>query len=464
MMFQRKRDPLTDAMGWWSRETPLTVSDMLRNTMIMGMTGSGKTSGSGLMVAHAAVGYPGSSGLWLASKPEDKALVTSLFERHGRSEDLIVIEPGGKKTCNLMEYERSKGADTRDLTQFCMTMKETIDKRTGSHRDPFWINQNERMIFNAIEICQYSGHIDPWQLQLVINDHASSPEMLVDDEWKNGDHYRALAVAYNAEKTKIQEHDFKLAWQYWTREVPAMNDRTLTSILAGVLQLLHVWNTGVVRHSLADETNFSPADLEKGRWLFVNAPVVAGDSTSTFFNAAIKFVVQRHALRRHAVSTSPLIAIYSDEYPKICNSYDTAFLAECRSHKACMVVLMQSLPGLVEAMNDDKHAAQALLANTFNKCFHLLGDADSAEYASSLLGNYLETEVGGGEEGNKSPGERLLGRSSYHMNYSRRWNPILQSSKLLGGLRTGGAPHYAVDGILIRGGDYEYVTFQQERR
>ena len=71
-MFRRKADPLDAVLDYWATNDPLTIRDILRSACIFGQTGSGKSSGSGLMLARALVNYPNSGGLILASKPEDK--------------------------------------------------------------------------------------------------------------------------------------------------------------------------------------------------------------------------------------------------------------------------------------------------------------------------------------------------------------------------------------------------------
>ncbi len=66
------RDPLDEVLGHFDRDLPLPIRDMLRSACVFGQTGSGKSSGSGLMLANAVIRHRNSGGLILASKPEDK--------------------------------------------------------------------------------------------------------------------------------------------------------------------------------------------------------------------------------------------------------------------------------------------------------------------------------------------------------------------------------------------------------
>jgi len=480
-MLKRKwGDPLDHVVAYWAKNDPLTVRDLLRSVAIYGQTGSGKSSSSGLMLAQAIVNYGNSGGLILASKPEDREWWERRFAIAGRSDDLYVMEPRGTKRCNVLDHEMKKGADTSDLTQYLMTMQETVNRAQGNtSREPFWADQNRRMIHNAIEIISLArGTVSPWDLQTYVAAAPANPavfgsiESITDEATKKaaeafqkGIHYQALGAAWTIahQRGGIAKHDYLLAKEYWMREIPGLNDRTKSSIMAGVLGLLHVFNTGVVHDQLCTETNVSPDDMENRKWILVNWPIVAGDASSTFVNAAMKFLTQRHIMRRKAGPNDPILGIYCDEFPKVANSYDTAFLAECRSHKGYMITLAQSVPGMVEAMGGKYENASALLCNQYNKVFHTLGEAQTAEFASSLLGNRLETMMGGSQPAGGTLGEQLFGRSNHSASFSSSYQPVLQPAALMGGMRCGGPKaNYLVDGWLIREGTYRQVAFSQK--
>lgn len=454
---------LNEVLFYWGKDDPCRVEDMLRSGCAFGQTGSGKSSGVGRAVARALVGYANSAGLIIGSKPEDKEWWQEIFAEARRQGDLLIIEPGGHR-CNVLDYEMKRGADTRDLTQFLMTIAETVNGHTsGGTRDPFWIEQQRRQIFNAIEVVKTgTGKLDPWDLHLFLDGAAVNGEELNSDTWKAGFHYKTLQAAYANATSEISQHDNRLARQYFCSELVRMNDRTRSSIAAGVMGLLHLLNTGISRYLISTETTVSPAVMEDRKWVMVNMPIVAGDATSTVVNAAIKLAWQREILKRKVGPGDPIVGIYCDEFPKVANSYDTAFLAECRSHRGFMFTLAQSLPGLIEALGGDKHAAAALLCNQYLKIFHLIGDAETADFASSLLGLQRETIIGGSEQPGRTVADELFGQSALAASFNESYQPVLQPAALLGGLRTGGKSHRnTVDGILIRQGTYRYVTFTQ---
>ena len=280
--------------------------------------------------------------------------------------------------------------------------------------------------------------------------------------FRDGCHYRWLMEAYAKPKTPIATHDFKTALQYWLGKSPGLDHRTKSNIDAGVSGILHTYNTGIVRDLLATETTISPEVMEQRKWALVNMPIVAGDAESTFVNAALKYITQRHILRRKAKETDPIIGIWSDEFPKVANDYDAAALAEIRSHKGFMVTLAQSMPGMIAALGGDKNNASALLCNQYVKIFHMLGEAETAEFASSLLGKERQITINGSEGSGKSYGDELFGESAFTSSFNEGWAPVLQPAAFLGNMRTGGkSSNYMVDAILIRGGTYRFVEFSQ---
>src|SRR5689334_3659814 len=112
------RDSLDDQLFKWPDKTLFTVRDMLRSVEVKGITGSGKTSGSGNTILNAIVKHPRSTVLIIAQKPEDRDNAVEIFARHGKKDKLIIIEEGGAHRCNFFDDELKSGADTRGMTEF----------------------------------------------------------------------------------------------------------------------------------------------------------------------------------------------------------------------------------------------------------------------------------------------------------------------------------------------------------
>ncbi|HZU34730.1 MAG TPA: TraM recognition domain-containing protein, partial [Gemmataceae bacterium] len=280
----------------------------------------------------------------------------------------------------------------------------------------------------------------------------TSPEQLRSPEWLAGFHNQILKRAFEAPKTSaVEQADCEQFLEYWLGEMVALNDRTRSSITTQALGILHVLCSGVVRAALSQGTNVTPAVLDQGKWLLIDMPVSRYGASGALVNAAWKLMVQRHILRRHAGRDSGITVIWVDEFQNHLNSFDAKFLAECRSHYGCMVVLTQSLHSYFAALKGGhaaEHQANALLTNFAHRIFCSLGDAKSAEWASGLLGKRLETMIGGSMAPEESVWDTMMGRTKFTGSFSQQYQPVLQPNVFMHHLRTGGDG--IADAIIIR--------------
>lgn len=400
---------------------------------------------------------PRIGGLILASKPEDREFWQRIFAQAGRKSDLLIFGPDQPHRFNGLDFIRS-GGDTRDITHGIMVVGESLDRdsSTGRQSDPFWVKQNERMIYNAVEIVRQAiGNVTAPLLQRFINGAAQSPAALATPEWQAGFHNQCLKAAYGKRNADIQKHDYDLAAEYWLKEYPTMNDRTRSSILAGVMGILHVFCTGIVRELISTTTNISPVVMGEGKWVLVDMPVSKNGVGTAFIMAMWKYLTQRYILKRHATEETPVCVIWCDEAQNVVNSFDPTYLAECRSHRGCMVYLTQSTHSYYSRIHGQsgEHETDALLTNFFTKIFHAVGDDKTAAYASSLIGRRLTTHIGGSMAPVDTYDELFGGQSKYTASFSQQVENILENREFMQNLRTGGeANGLMVDGIVVRSG------------
>ena len=444
----------------WTLRDPFSVRDLLNGGVnILGRVGSGKTSSSGRLLASQIVRYPRSGGLILAAKPEDLAMWKEIFATAGRSDDLRVFSPTEPLRFNFLDYEMRHGGHTRNITKCIRTIGESLrsnDSGSGGDQEIFWQQQQERMIYNAVEIVKHAtGKVSAPDLQRFIVNAAQNQEQLTSDSWRTGFHCQSLEAAHNATKTPIESHDVALATDYWLGELPVMADKTRSSILASVMGLLHVFNTGVVRELVSGATNITPDDMFHGTWVLVNmSPAEFGD-LGNFVCAGWKFLTQCRVLRREAQPTDCINVIWADEAQQFVNSYDAHYLAQCRSHLGCMVFLSQSLPGYYAALKGEsgKHKTQSLLANFTHTILHAV-DAETAEWAARKLGKRRESLFGGSSAPTGDVFDDLFGRNHFTGSFSEHYENVVQENVFMNGLRTGGkANGLACDAIVIKSGE-----------
>ncbi|HEX4132935.1 MAG TPA: TraM recognition domain-containing protein [Pirellulales bacterium] len=455
-------DPLDHPLFYWTARDHFTVRHLLDGGILnLGRTGSAKTSSSMKQLGRAVVGYRNSGGLICAAKPmEDLALWRSIFAEQGRSDDLLVFSPEANLRCNFLDCIRKQGGDSRDITSFLMTIGETlrsVDKHSGSANSEFFRMQEEVMIQFAVDAVRLArGRVTAPDLQKFITDAAQTPAQINDPQWRKGFHVDCLRAAHAAAKSELEEADFPFLMDYWLGLYPKMDGRMRSGIETGVLGTLHVFNSGVVRKLVSSETNVSPEDMEQRRFVFSDTPAAKMGDSGKLIGAGWKLLTQRHVLRKKAPAGAPINVIWCDEAQQLVNSFDSDYLAQCRSHLGCMVCISQSLHSFYAAMPGEtgKHKAQALLSNFGHRIFHAAGDIETAEWPSKLIGRKLETFISGSMQPCRDIFDLAMGFTDFTGSFSMHYEPVLQPHVFINGLRTGGPGNrFIADAIVIRSGE-----------
>jgi type IV secretory pathway TraG/TraD family ATPase VirD4 len=452
---------LDKPLFWWttSKTDPCTLRDLLNSVQIFGRTGSGKTSSSGKAIAKALLNIKGSGGLVHAAKVDDVDMWRELARKAGREDDLCIFGPKHPWKFNLVDYEmKHGGGHTRNIVKILTTIGETLHNREDGARntDPFWQENNERLLFTAVEILkQATGKVDAPELQRFISGAAMSEAQRNDPAWKDGFHAKLLIEGDKKGKTDIERHDWELAAQYWLQEFPTMADKTRSSILTGVMGILHTMNVGVVRRLFSTETNITPDALFEGKWILVNAPPATEGDVGSFVNGAVKIMVQRAILRRRVTDATAPVFIFADEFHQFVNSFDAHYLAMCRSHRGAMICLSQSLASYYAAFKGEsgKHKAQALLANFVTKVFHAV-DAETAKWSSEMCGRARQTYFGGSTQAPEHAYDELMMEGGkYSGSFSEHMDNIIEPGAFINGLRTGGPENDLIcDAYIVRSG------------
>jgi len=460
----RRGDDLDRVLFRWSARDSYTARDLLSGgLLVLGFTGSGKTSSSGRQIGKALVHDPNTFGVILAAKPEDTPMWTRLFAETGQSHRLLVFdgEPEGRLRFNFLEEAGRYGDSTRDITQCITTIGQTLrtnNQRGSGQNENFFAAQEERTFHHAVEVLKLArGVVTSSDLQQFITTAAQSVEEINDPNWRASFHSQCLEAAFNAPKTPQGQHDFRQATDFWCSEFPRWADRTRSSILAGVFGTLFVFNSGLVHERVSTTTNFSFEEMRRKRqWLLVNTPPCVYGDNGLFIGTGFKYLMQRYVLRLAARPGDPIHVCWVDEAGQWSNEFDATYIAQSRSHRGCLVYLAQSIHSFHSAMKGEsgKHETLALLAQFSHRIFHALGDVESAEWASGTLGRRPETFLGGSTQPSAGMFDELMGHSQFTSSFSTQYEPVLQPRVFLTDLtRTGGpANHFLCDSILLRPG------------
>ena len=463
-IIKARRDPLDTVLYRWDKKNALSVRGLVAGGIhAFGQTSSGKTS-SMQFIAKAILKFANSSVLVLCGKKGEAEDWLRYCEETGRSGDVIrfgIDEAAAR--FNMIDYELKREGEgagqVSSVVRFLMELRSVIFRQpegTGGE-SMFWRKQEERELTHAVTVLKIAGReITPQAIHDVVMTAPNKPSDLLCPQWSEGACNQVLREAHYATKTPIEEHDFKLAQDYFTLEWPNMAPETRASVLVGTIGTLTTMNTGLARELFASRTTITPKEMIEGRKIvLVNFPLDEHGDLCRLAAIGLKWHWQREVLRRRVTKDSPIAAVWGDESSMWVSDTDATYLSRCRSCKGCMVYICQSLDSYREVLPGEKarSAVEAMLSNFSHKLFFALGDHATAEWAANLCGRDLQQFGGGGVQYGEAQPFQLLGKPQYSSSFNTQFEYLIQPSEFLNDFRTGAAANkFMVDAILVRSG------------
>ncbi len=441
----RKPDHLERVMFRFSTGDVFTRGDCCRSILILGAIGTGKTSSSGKTVARALLSS-GAGIIIFASKPEDRADWEKLVRKAGREADWRLFSPDSELKTNLLtEYVKAGLPAFAVVDELIGVSKVAIKSKEGGDGAVFWEQSQNAMLNHSIEPLRLAyGTAKAADIRRFIanaprsvrclrreQDGEPSPEFLA---YHRGFHAQVMALAAQAKKTSIEEHDFRQCLMYWNAQYANEDPKTRSNIEAGVLGLLDIFLRGVVHDKLATETSISAADLEEGAIWFVDFSPSRLGAVGKFVSAALKRHVQDHCLRRVIRPGDRLIALFSDESQGILDPKDAHFIDQARSHRSLLVYLTQSISNFKMVLGEEN--ANALMGQFGTLIAHPV-DIMTSKYLSERAGNALQLDFSGNMAPAPSLAGQIMGVADWNGGVNQHMRPLIESAAFQSG-RTGG--------------------------
>lgn len=453
-----------------------TIGHSVEGLLSLGRSGGGKTSGSGVAAANAML-LAGYGGLVLVAKGDEIRHWDALCRATGRSEDLIVVHPGGPWTFNPVDHELRLKGDAASVGRaervvgMYSAILDLIDRSgsaagtSGGGRDSeaFWRQATTRMVRIFVELLILA--MDQVRITDLYQAVLSAPRSIDEarsEAWKESLCYRLLRQADDKPKSPAQKHDFGLVIDYITREWPMTPEKTRGSILAMFTAMSDCLQRGVLHELFGQGSTFTPEACEEGRIIIVALPAKEFGLLGIVANVLMKFAFQRCIERRTNVGpeTRPVF-LYADEAQLFVTGTDAMYQATCRSAKAATVYLSQNLSNFYLSMGSgDKGRAEAdsLLANLNTRIFHANGCAVTNEWAATQIGRTKQLFMNMGRStGDQDWFSNVTGMGHQSQNssgMSEQMDFEVQPSAFTT-LRTGGPAH---------GGLIDAIVYQSGRR
>lgn len=393
---------------WW------TVRNAVEGVQIFGGIGSGKTSGSGRMLAKAFL-QNGFGGLVLCAKPDEAGEWERYAEEFGREDDLIIFSEGSKWKFNPLQYETTrpgKGAGlTMNITELFMTVFKMGQRLTGGsaeEKERFWDNSLKRCINRMVDLLKLAKEeVSVFNMVEVLSSAPDGSELIQQIIDSNEEEIKALEeknycikclndAAENA-KTPQELRDFKLVSSFFLRDFAALEDRVKSTIKEMFLGFAEPFLSGILNDHFAQDTNLTPEVTFDGKIIVLDFSVKDYLVAGIYAQSIYKHLWQQAVERRKVAKDTLPVFLWVDESQYFINEYDTIFQTTARSSRACTVFLTQNISNYYAQMggNGAHSKVDSLLGNLSTKIFHCNNDAVTNEWASKVIGqNLIAVESG----------------------------------------------------------------------
>ncbi len=468
--------PLSTPLLQLSRDDVWTAADAVEGTLILGATGSGKSSGPASSIARAMLSA-GFGGLVLTAKRDERAQWEQLCRDTGRLADLKVFGRNGDLRFNPFEYELKREGGGGGLTEnICGLISVVLDaadrssSSAGRDGDQFWGRACDQLLRNCVDLLIMARDaVAIPELHRLLVSAPQSIEQMRSEQWRRESFcFECLKAAEKRPKTAVQLHDLGVVADYFMLEFPSLNSKTRSIVISMLTSMTDVLGRGVARYLFCEDTNITPEAALDGRIILIDLPLKEYGDVGLFAATLWKTQFQRAMERRDVSRNGRFVFLFADEAQNfVTPDTDMQFQATCRSARVATVMISQSLANFEVAMGGGPKAkaeATGLLANLCTRIFCANSDSETNEWASTMIGRTLQF-FGNGSSGHDNEdwleiafgcGRNGAGHTS--AGYSESYEFALQPSAFVP-LRTGGPRNsYQVDSIVFRGGRTFHAT------
>lgn len=475
-LFKRRAEKRNGGTAWdlsapllsWSPRDHWTLRDAVEGTLILGATGSGKTTGSGAAIARALLNA-NAGGLVLTAKSDERALWERYCRECGRIDDLLIFGPNERLRFSFLDFELNRtgaGAGlTENIVNLFANVLEIAERNSGTDGgrgdEGFWRRTNRQLLRNLCDLLAMAiGRVSVPDLVRLCLSAPKSTDQFKDPVWRERSFcFHCLMEAQERQKSPRQDHDFSVVADFFMLEWPNLSEKTRSVVMATFTSMADVLNRGVLRELFCTDTNITPKAIEDGKIILIDLPVKEYAEVGQFAQVLWKYCFQR-SIERRAVAANPRpVFLWADEAQNFTTSYDTQFQTTCRAARVATVYLSQNLSNFYVALGGTekaKHEVASLCANMNTKVIHACSDPITLEWVATLSGRTRQLFINGNNSystdayldswlGFRAPSQATAG-------FSEAYESDIQPTAVTR-LRSGSAAHgWHVDALVFQNG------------
>ncbi|MEO1254844.1 MAG: TraM recognition domain-containing protein, partial [Bacteroidota bacterium] len=412
----------------------VTWADAVEGTLILGATGSGKTSGPG---KHAALAMleAGWGFCIMCAKTDEKDRWLKYAESTGRIDDVVILNKESGYKFNFLTYELTRdGEGSGEVINAINTIMNLNEQnkvyQSGAggqgKEEPFWDQSLRRLISRAITLLMITNEeVSISNMREVVasclkDDEPSiyfdlketaTTEKEIDPEkredarsklslWIKTSYFLQLIEkldkqAFNSDEDRREALFVK---NYWLRELPKVGERVLGIIIESFMGIIEPFiSRGILKTQFSgglDEELLPETIINERKIVIVDYPIkehgLAGIFASIIYKSTFMAAMERRYIKEEA---NPLpVCLWVDEYQNFCNpAADTLFQTTARSSWVATVYITQNVNNMYFVMGHNNPIARAksLLGNLNLKYFASNADWDTNQWASQMIGQTL---------------------------------------------------------------------------
>ena len=357
---------------------------LYQNMIITGTIGSGKTSSAMYPFTKQLIYYKNSiesekiGMLILDVKGNYQFQVKEFCNQFNRSDDLIVIELGGKYKYNPLNKPNLKASILANR------LKTILLLFSENNSESYWLDKAEQILEHAIKLCRLynDNYVNFSEIHKLVTDQAyyySRIEQLKGKFMKNEFNQKecySLLTAINFFENEYQKLDQR------TMSILKSEITRITNCFISDYDVLHTFNP-----ERGEENFYGLSDIiEKGKIVILNMNISEYKNLSKIIAAYLKLDFQTEVLSNLARNNiSRTVAFISDEYHEYVTATDADFFAQSREAKCINIVATQSYTSLLKTLNNES-TVKVIIQNLINKIWLRTDDAFTIEEAQKQIG------------------------------------------------------------------------------
>jgi type IV secretory pathway TraG/TraD family ATPase VirD4 len=348
--------------------TTWTLGDSFEHAIVLGGTGSGKTSAvmRTLLGRYLRYGY---GGLVCTVKSDDTQRILRLAAEADRLDDVMVINPSQPWVLSFLDHELTRaGQGAGNVENAVSVLMEVVEARADGGRrqqsDAYWTEGARRLLRHSIEAIRLAGlRVTMRDIGAVIHGMPVAGEG--GQPVSPTDSFLVECMA----RAEASGHDVRHLHNYFWRELarPGAN-RQVSGIVSTLTNMMDPLLSGHVATLLASEreSNWTPELTRTGKIIILDLPISEWGEVGRNAQLLVKKVWIDAMLRRQGLPRGEVPCfLLCDEYQVLATPSDAKLMQAGRSSCVSALCLTQNLNNLYACFDGVRaqYQAHAMLGN-----------------------------------------------------------------------------------------------------